>query len=241
MRGAFRLTALTAATLVVAIAVAGCDDDASTQSPDMSPAQTAHCPPRPSIELPRVSEAELSRASEGVFDVYGFRTRLEPPIDWAMNPHGSLRFQAYLSNWTFLDPLLAGYRSTGDPRHLRQAAEIAIDWIASNPREDPAGGAGTWSGKVAGDRAQRLAYLLAAAGCPGGLSAAQIGELEGSLREHVAILQGPESAGATNHALYVQLGLAAVAAQLPQLPEASTLRATAERRFRRVLEGRLAG
>jgi hypothetical protein len=221
--------------------LAGCDDDdANNPSTAQPPARTAECPPRPALAQPRASERELNRARRGVFDVYGFRTRLEPPIDWAMNPHGSLRFQAYLSNWTFLDPLLAGYRSSGDDRYLQQAADIATDWIESNPREDPAGGVGTWSGKVAGDRAPRLAYMLAAAGCPGVLEADESQPLQDSLREHLAILQGPQSAGETNHALYVQLGLAAVAAQLPQLPQASDLRDTAGRRFRWVLEGRSA-
>jgi hypothetical protein len=231
----------TLAALCLAL-LAGCngDDQASRPANAQPPAQTAECPPRPALAQPRASEAQLRRASEGVFDVYGFRTRLEPPIDWAMNPHGSLRFQAYLSNWTFLDPLLAGYRSTGDARYLRQAAEIATDWIESNPPENPAGGAGSWSGKVAGDRATRVAYLLAAGGCPGVLPPTVSSELEASLREHLAILQGPESSSETNHALYVQLGLAAVAAQLPQLPQASELQETAERRFRRVLGGRIA-
>jgi hypothetical protein len=222
--------------------LAGCDsdDEAATPAYTSPPAQTIECPPRPALAQPHASERELSLATRGVFDVYGFRARLEPPIDWAMNPHGSLRFQAYLSNWTFLDPLLVGYRSTGNARYLQRAANIAIDWIDSNPRENPAGGEGTWSGKVTSDRATRLAYMLAAARCPGGLSARTSRELQDSLREHLAILQGPHSAGENNHALYVQLGLAAVAAQLPQLPDVSKLRETAERRFRRVLEGRLA-
>jgi len=172
--------------------------------------------------------------------VYGFSTRLEPPVDWAMDPHGSLRFQAYLSNWDFMDQLLAGYRQTGDPAYVAQAAALALDWVQSNPRANPAGGAGTWSGKIAGDRAGRLAYLLDAARCRGILEQADVEALRASLLDHVEILLGPESEGDTNHALYVQTGLAAVASQLPALPGAKRLLSTAERRFRRVLEGRLA-
>src|SRR5690606_14885514 len=126
------------------------------------------CKPAPAVmDLPDPSARKLRQARRGVFSVYGFPTRLEPPIDWAMDPHESARFQAYLSNWDFLDTLLGGYRRTADPRLLRQAAEIALDWTAANPRGNPQGGEGTWSGKITGDRAPRLAYILRASRCPG--------------------------------------------------------------------------
>lgn len=83
------------------------------------------------LDLPDPRPAELRRARRGVFSVYRFRTRLEPPIDWAMDPRQSARFQAYLSNWGFLDTLLGGYRRTDDPELLRQAAEIALEATSS--------------------------------------------------------------------------------------------------------------
>lgn len=191
---------------------------------------TADCPPpKPVIELSDASNRRLHAARRGVYRVYGFRTRLDPPVDWAMDPHGSLRFQASLSNWDFMDSLLAGYRQTGDSAYLDRAAGLALDWVSANPRSAPAGGLGTWSGKVAGDRAPRLAYLLAAARCPGVLGESEADELRASLDEHIEILLGPESAGETNHALYVQMGLAAVVSQLPHLA-ARAPRAVASRR-----------
>jgi len=192
------------------------------------------------LDLPDPRPAELRRARRGVFSVYRFRTRLEPPIDWAMDPRQSARFQAYLSNWGFLDTLLGGYRRTDDPELLRQAAEIALDWVAANPRANPEGGPGTWSGKITGDRAPRLAYLLRASRCPGVLRPGERRTLTGSLREHIDILMGPESEGDTNHALYVQLGVAGVMRQLPGFPGAERILDEVAGRFERILRGRLA-
>jgi len=192
------------------------------------------------LDLPDPGPAELRRARRGVFSVYRFQTRLEPPIDWGMDPHESARFQAHLSNWHFLDTLLGGYRQTGDPRLLRQAAEIALDWTAANPRSDPQGGPGTWSGKITGDRAPRLAYILRASQCPGVLRPDERRTLTASLREHIDILMGPESEGDTNHALYVQLGVAGVMRQLPDFPGAEDILDEVASRFERILRGRLA-
>lgn len=199
------------------------------------------CKPAPAVmDLPDPSARKLRQARRGVFSVYGFRTRLEPPIDWAMDPHESARFQAYLSNWDFLDTLLGGYRRTGDPRLLRQAAEIALDWTAANPRGNPQGGEGTWSGKITGDRAPRLAYILRASRCPGVLRERERRVLNAALRDHIEILMGPESEGDTNHALYVQLGVAGVMRQLPGFPGAEEIVDEAAQRFERVLRDRLA-
>lgn len=239
MTSARRSIALVTLLSAFVISACGGGDERPGPSPRDRAAANVCDPPRAALGLDEFSESRLRRAARGTFRVYGFRTELEPPVDWGADPHESLRFQADLSSWEFMDPLIAGYQASGERRYLRGANELALDWIEANPRGAPAGGVGTWSGKIAGDRAPRLAYLLRAQRCAGLLAPEQVAALRRSLREHVEILLGPESAGDTNHALYVQVGLAAVSRQLPGLARADEIRATAERRFRRVLEARL--
>jgi hypothetical protein len=228
---------------LAAVALPGCDDG-EPSPPHSTPALKAprECRGRYLVTARGShSPAELDRARRGVFDVFGYETKLEPPIDWGMDPHHSLRFQAYLSNLRFLDVLFYGYRTTGQTAYLRRALAIALDWIESNPRRVPEGGPGTWSGKVAGDRAPYLGYLDRAAACEDLLDRTSRAKLATSLKEHVRLLTDPALAAETNHGLYALLGLAALARQLPSLGRSHHLRALAADRFRGILEDRLAG
>ncbi len=109
------------------------------------------------------SRAELRQAEKGRFSIKGHPTTLEPSIDWAMDPYDSKSFRGVLASLKWIDPVIYASRH-GDRQALAQARDIALDWVAHNPRHHPPTDK-SWENKIIGDRAPYLAYITRAAAC----------------------------------------------------------------------------
>ena len=182
---------------------------------------------------------ELAAARQGRFTIAGSTQRLVPPVDWGRDPLHSRAYQGSLHNLTWLDLLFSAYRG-GDGAALAQARDLVLDWIGGNPR--PPGGSEApkaWFDKVAADRAPYIAFLARAGTCEGLLSGAEARLLLASLREHARYLAHPRPYAATNHGLFVDFGLVALARQLAFADRAPRWRRLGERRFERTLRGEI--
>src|SRR5829696_320851 len=145
----------------------------------------AGCPPYRAISELKYSSEARRAARRWKFTVFHFQTRLKPPIDWEQDPYQSRSYRQNLHGLTWIDTLLYAYGRTGDEATLRQARDIALDWIKSIPRRFRPGRRGfAWHPKSASDRATYLGYVTRAAGCKGLLNAKQARILVRSLNAH---------------------------------------------------------
>ncbi len=183
------------------------------------------------VKLTRARAAqELRDARLGLFDIYGRRVALVPPVDW--NQAGTRSWHTQLHSWVFMDVLLQMYLE-GDEAAFGQALHLALDWIASQRRASSGSNPLAWYNKVVGDRSPYVAYLLRAGASAGLLSDEQANELLASFIEHGRFLEDEANyAKRTNHGLYQDAGLLLLAKYgAGFLPEADTWRAKARRRF----------
>lgn len=60
--------------------------------------------------------------------------QLATPVDWRMDPYGNRSWALNLHTLRWLGRLVAEFERTGDGTCLTRAAELADDWIRSNPR-----------------------------------------------------------------------------------------------------------
>ncbi len=82
-------------------------------------------PPALSGEIRRVAgDALVNR-----FSFYGETHTLPESIDWDFNP-GTAHWGHDLNRFTYLGPLCAACRATGDERYSRRAIHLMLDWIA---------------------------------------------------------------------------------------------------------------
>jgi hypothetical protein len=141
---------------------------------------------------------------------------------------------------TWIDTLLYAYQRTGDEGALRQARDIALDWIKSNPRRFRPGRKGfAWHPKTSSDRATYLGYVARTAGCKGLLNPKQARLLVRSLNAHGKYLANGAQHQASNFGLFQDLALLLVSQYLPFEREADRWRKLAVRRFPETLQGRL--
>jgi hypothetical protein len=202
----------------------------------------AMCGTPPDYEVVRAesySAAQQQDALAGRFEVFDQTLTLKPPVNWRLSSGGSRTFQSELHNLQFLDPLLFIYRTSSDQatrvQALGQARDLALDWIARNPRSGPAAATVShyaWENpKVVGDRSGYLAYLTRAAACePDLLDDSQASTFVASLRRHLFHLRDG-ARPANDFPLYMDFGLAMIADQLPFMAESAEAAALAERRF----------
>lgn len=210
---------------------------------------SAPCPPLSALQpsgprvwwRERVSAAELAHARAGRFRVFGpRRTRLAAPVDWHHDPLQAKVYRNQLHKLRYLGPLLRTYAEAGDRRALRQAKELAFDWVRQNRRGKPETAQQAWSDKNVGDRVQFLAYTIRAAACEGMIDRSEARQALASIREHGRFLADPANHVPTNHGLFVDLGLVRLARTFPFLAGSSGWEERARKRFHRTLKARLA-
>ena len=201
--------------------------------------ERAPCPP-PYLAISRrahYSRAEVAKASRGIFSIKGHPTKLAPPIDWAMDPYHSKSFRAVLAGLKWIDVLIYAARH-GDRAALAEARDIALDWVRRNPRHRPPSDK-SWENKIIGDRAPYLAYIVRAAACDHMLSREQGLMLIRSLRQHGRALTEGKLYVPSNHGLFMDYGLEALAKEAPFLSKADAWRSLAPRRFYKTLRRRI--
>jgi hypothetical protein len=253
MHGAERGLALStvagAALLCLAMVAAGGASEAEAQR-SMLASSAALAPPKAVNRLRRArcpaqyeggrgqadnySNEEVRRAQRWRFELDGQDLRLKPPIDWSQDPIGSEAFRNTLHDLRWLDVLFYAHRRSGNPRPLRRAMRIVVDWVRQNPRSAPATGR-AWFDKVGGDRAPRIGYVVRAAACAGVIGRRQARLLLGSAAEHGRFLSRSDIHTMTNRGLFVDLGRLLLGRQVRTLRGAAKWRRGAERRFRRTV------
>jgi hypothetical protein len=200
----------------------------------------AGCPPYRVITKQKYSSEERQAARRWRFTVFHFKTRLKPPINWEQDPYGSRSYRQNLHGLTWIDTLLYAYRQTGDEATLRQARDIALDWIKNNPRRFRPGRKGfAWHPKSSSDRATYLGYITRTAGCKGLLNTKQARILVRSLNSHAKYLANSAEHQPSNFGLFQDLALLLVSQYLPFEGESDRWRNLAVRRFPETLQGRL--
>ena len=127
-----------------------------------------------------------------------------------------------------------------DEEWIRQARDIALDWIESNPRQFRPGREGfAWHPKTAADRAGYLGFVTRTAGCRGLLNSEQARILVRSLNAHGRYLANAAQHQESNFGLFQDVGLLLLSQYLPFEREAERWRELAVRRFPETLMGRL--
>jgi len=201
--------------------------------------ERAPCPP-PYLAIARKSRysaRELAKARRGIFSIKGHPTKLVPPIDWSMDPYHSKSYRGVLAGLKWIDVLISAARH-GDRAALTQARDIALDWVEHNPRHHPPSDK-SWENKIIGDRAPYLAYITRAAACDHMLSEKQGLLLIRSLRQHGRALTEGKLYVPSNHGLFMDYGLEALAKEAPFLSKASAWERFAPQRFEKTLRKRI--
>jgi hypothetical protein len=173
--------------------------------------ERAPCPV-PYLAIDRKSsytKAEIAKARRGEFKIKGHQTKLVPPIDWSMDPYGSKAYRGVLASLKWIDQLLYASRH-GDRAALAQARDVVLDWVEHNPRHH-APSDHAWLNKIIGDRAPYVAYVTRAAACEHLLTREQGLTLIRSLRQHGRALTDPKIYPPSNHGLFMDYGLEAMA------------------------------
>ena len=200
----------------------------------------AGCPAYRAIDRHKYSSKVRRATRRWKFEVFHFKSRLKPPINWERDPHDSRSYRQQLHGLSWLDALFNSYQRTGDEGLLRHARDIALDWIKSNPRQFEPGRKGfAWHPKSAADRVGYLGYLTRTAGCKGELNRKQARVLLRSLNAHGKYLANAQYHHASNFGLFQDLGLLYLSQYVSFEGEADRWRKLAVRRFPETLQGRL--
>src|SRR4051794_10167315 len=244
----FRARAL-APLAVLSLIVAGCGSGgSSTVAPPKATKsllaswhalQAAPCP-APYLAITRktnYTHSELAKAESGTFSIKGHPTKLVAPIDWSMDPFNSKSYRGVLAGMKWIDALVYAYQH-GDRAALTQARNIALDWVEHNPRHHPPTDK-SWENKIIGDRAPYLAYITRAAACAHMLTREQALTLIQSLREHGRALTERKLYVPSNHGLFMDYGLEALAKEAAFLSKAPGWERFAPKRFQKTLVKRI--
>jgi hypothetical protein len=184
------------------------------------------------------SAAEIDRARNHRYEVHRATLKLKPPVNWARDPYGSRRFRGALNTLGWLDVLFYDFRMNGRRKSLRQARDLALDWIRANPpgsrRTDR-----TWDDRISATRATYLAYAMRASGCRGLLNRAKKRRLSRAIVHHGQLAASSKHYRPTNHGLFVDTNLILLNRAVANLAEGRGWGKKAKRRFGRTLRGRV--
>lgn len=169
-----------------------------------------------------------------LFYVYGSEARLESPIDWLQDPHGSRSWRYELHTLTWLKEALARHAVGGDVETLAVARDVALDWARAHLRagEGAERSEFAWYDMAVGLRAPYLAYVLRACLAERTLADDDALLLLEAVERHGAELAaGDNYAAGNNHGLFQDEGLYLLARILPELPAAAAWRELALNRL----------
>ena len=218
--------------VVLCLTASGCGQQSNGVDQEQVRALMRQSCPRP---LPATDISSNSRKLQlslrASFEILNRPIRLRPPVDWqGLDPYGSDTWRSKLQSWTWVEPLIVRvYR--GDPVAVRQARDLALDWIRANPPGDGDG----WKNKVSGTRAAFFAYIARAAACRHALSRSQAKTLLKSLDDHGSFLAKKKQNKRGNHGLFAAEGLLVLSGYAPFLPHASDWHDVASERIARGL------
>ncbi len=207
---------------------------------DIAQLRSQNCPSFRALFEREYGRGQVQAARSGMFTIYrGLKARLIPPIDWTKNPHSRRGFRASLQTLKFLEVLFQEY-ADGSLAALRQAKELALDWLRANPTPAASQSSLAWFNKTVGERAAYLAYVVRAAACERMLSADQTQLLVGAIRAHGAWLADPTNYYPSNHGLFMDVGLLLISDHyFPFIDGAQAWELTARHRFPRTLSARV--
>jgi hypothetical protein len=198
----------------------------------------ASCPAPDLIAHARHYSPEVTRkALRGRFMVHGHLRHLAPPVNWGQDPYHSQAFRSTLASLKWMSPLIAAGEH-GKKKAVIRERNLALDWIRHNPLHHPPSDK-SWFNKVIGDRAPTIAYIARASKCAGVLSRKQAIKFVGSIDRHGRELASPDVYIQTNHGLFMDYGLFAMARESPYLKHRGAWERLAPRRFKRTLMSRV--
>lgn len=144
------------------------------------------CPVEYRVITPLTYTAEEQAAAKtGDFRVISdYVVHLAPPVDWRQDPFESFEFKSRLNDLQWLNILLYAYATNGDVDALEQARDLALDWVAKNPRGGKTTAPEAWDPKTAAKRISYLSYLIRAARCADVLSDPQASKLLDAIDDH---------------------------------------------------------
>lgn len=225
-----RLLWLTAWVAAAGLGAGGLTDRASAA------ARSDPCPGRYVIGVeddedgaPTRLSSDLTANRSGRFSIIDQpAVRLVAPVDWRQDPYRSEAWRSKLHSFKWLEPLLRLYGRNRSKAVLAQARDLVLDWVRQNPAPRGFG----WDDKLSGERAEVVAYVLAAGQCARILTAQQRATLRSAAEDHGRFLANPDNYNAGNHGLFQDRGLMVLAGRLPSLPQAAGWRRGAIARFR---------
>lgn len=140
------------------------------------------------------------------------------PLDWNQDPHGDRNWRAQLNMLRMADGHILAFEQSRDPAFLRWPLALLLDWHRRHVvlrRPSKYG----WGDMIVGQRAARLAYVLAAARIqPGIAGPAARALLAWSARVHARRILFVNPVRLSNHVFDDLVGLRALAEVLPSSP-----------------------
>lgn len=153
------------------------------------------------------------------------------PVSWDQDPYRSRSWSMQLHAWRFMPPFLLGFDAQHDPRVLRAAADLALDWLKSHASAAEKQSKFVWYDMAVAARATYLAYLVRAGGISGILKPEERETLLAATVAHGEWLAADENyLDDHNHGLYSDLALLTLCKTLDRLPACDSWRPLARRR-----------
>lgn len=140
------------------------------------------------------------------------------PLDWDQDPHADRNWRAQLNMLRMADEHVLAFEQTDDPRFLRWLVALLLDWHRFHVVQGRTSRYG-WGDMIVGQRAARLAYVLAAARVrPGIATWRERRTLAASAVAHAARIVDINPVRMSNHVFDDMLGLRALIEVLPADP-----------------------
>lgn len=167
--------------------------------------------------------------------------RLDPPVAWETVCAENRSWAFHLQSWDALGPVLHAVERVGDPRYLRFARGVVLDWIARYPNADePSQFA--WYDMAVGLRAYRLAYVLDRSARDADVPDADLETMLDALLVHRAELARDDTFAAhSNHGVFQAAGQLAMAVRFPALPGMAETQEQALRRLDGLMDDQYTG
>jgi hypothetical protein len=151
---------------------------------------------------------------------------------WDEDPYGSQSWTFWYHSLAWLKTPAYGYRTAGGEAYAEQVVDYLFDWIADNPRREPASRR-AWYDHAVAIRTDTMVYLHHQL-LDGRLDGAQRRILEASLLQHGRVLRSymdRERFVGHNHNYFHSLSLYQLATHFPELDGADEWRSRARQRI----------
>lgn len=186
-----------------------------------------------SIHNKRITDKQISLASEGKFDLTGGEFQFDGfPIDWNMNPYQDRSWCFWLHSLFFLEVLFQAHIKHSTLENLIFAKEVVLDWIEQNSQEADGVSKFAWYDMAVAARAAYFSYLIKIGHQENILNDDEQQRILNSLILHGEYLEEDSKyAWKHNHGLYSDAGLYIMASQVPELSTSEHWLCKAQARF----------